>query len=439
MTGKRFSRVETIMDSVAATDGLGGATSTGISVAGFDMVAVQLYGGGSTYAATVTFQGTINGDQWVNLLGMSPTDGSLATAVADDSGIHIFNVAGLSGFRVYLSARTDGNVTAYARRSVGGGGLSVADVEISTEISAVLAELPAVATISDSMVAVDVSKIGALGLGVDDSSKWGPFKTERYDTDGLAPIDSDNAETLAAIAMAYGWDSDGWDRLNKVAFAAGDSLGLLDGLMTGAMMLGLDDSGTVTQAKSIRVDSDGYYPADADNAEHIAVASLQYALGADGSFDRMGLDDAGRLKVMPDWNSTLQGSTTADNEVTFAVPTNKDWHVMWIWLEYTSGATAGTRQVQVDVRDSGDDVIMSLIPGVTQTASLTYRYLFAPGMADLTAARDTDYIMTPMPPSIIIPEFCDIRIHDKADIQTDTQEDSVVIQMMVMDRGRVDT
>lgn len=365
---KLFSRVEEILSSAAAT-----GASTTIEVAGFATVGVALHGGGSTYAATVAFQGTVDGSNWVNLLAMCPADGSLAASVVNSTNTYIISVAGLSGFRLNVTAYTDGKVTGMARRTVGGGGLSVADVEISSELT--ISELPTAAAAADGFTNPTHSNIGA---------------------------------------FLYAFNGTTWDRM--VGSTDG---GLKVSLAGDTAIQALDD---VTNPATMT-----------------PVVTFLMGYNDSGTWDRLSVDDAKRLRVMEDWNSTLQGSTTADNEVTFAVPADKDWHIMWIWLEYTSGATAGTRQIQVDVRDSGDDIIMSMIPGVTQAESLTYRYLFAPGMADLTAVRDTDYIMSPMPPSIIIPELFDIRIYDMADIQTDTQEDSVVIQMMVMDRGRVDT
>lgn len=578
---KLFSRVEEILSSAGA-DG----NSTTVDVFGFNTVGVALSGGGSTYAAVVTFQGTVDGANWINLLAMNPADGSLQASVTNDSGTYVIGVAGLSGFRLNVSSYSAGNVTGVARRSVAGGGLSFADVEISTELT--ISELPAVATITDSFAVVDVSQIAAVVMGEDDSGTWNPFKTfrgdsddltfadsdsaetlaalalnlfwnstgagydrfksidlaadgqtlvlgpnvgaiglgfddsgqlsrfktERYDTDGLAALSSDVAETLAAVAMSYFWNSTGggWDRLASIDDFSAEGMALGAFPRITAALMGVDDSGTLSRFKTGRADSD-WYPADSDNAETLAAIALQYfynstsakyeqiptwplqddtpitgvrvpwgasallarddsgdyqrmrsyrsdsdgyapgsdasenllanallwALADDGGWDRLKADDAGRLKVMEDWNSTLQvDETTGDHNKSFAVPADKDWHVMWAWVEWTSNATVGNRQVVMEISDSGSDVIMEIVPGVTQAASLTYKYLFAPGMADLTAVRDTDYIMTPIPPTIILPELFNVRFYDRGDISSAAGED-IQIQMMVMDRGRVDT
>ena len=320
MAGKRHSiSVFELMSSQAATGASTGvssdATNNGVlSVVGYDQVAIQLGGGGSTYAATVNFQVTVDGATWLDKFAMSATDNALNDSVANDSGIHIVPVTGMSGFRLNLSAYTDGSITGFARATVGGGNLSFADIELSTAL-----------------------------------------------------VTSDLADSDVRVFVETAADSS-----------------LLQGIMA---------------------------------------------------------DTANRLHITETWNSTLQiEETTAVQDKTFSVPAGEDWHVMWIWVEYLSDANAGTRQIRVDVRDSADDVIMSFVPGATQIESLQRYYLFAPGNADLTAFRDTDYLSTPIPPTLILPELFDIRIYDQAVVTGgDTAGEDAIVQMMVMNRQRVST
>ena len=94
------------------------------------------------------------------------------------------------------------------------------------------------------------------------------------------------------------------------------------------------------------------------------------------------------------------------------MPAGYEYQMLFVYVEYTSTATVGARQLELQIRDAGDTVIGQVRPGVTQAASLTYYYMFAPSLADLTAARDTDFIMTPFPPTVFLPERYNIRVYD---------------------------
>jgi len=130
------------------------------------------------------------------------------------------------------------------------------------------------------------------------------------------------------------------------------------------------------------------------------------------------------------WDLQLQAEETADDsDKLFTVPAGRIWQVMWIWIELTSTATVGDRQIEVLIRDSADDTVMQLQAGVTQAASLTYNYLFAPGMPDLGALRDSTYLTTPLPPTLILPAAYDIRIYDNNAVAA--AADDMIIQMMI--------
>jgi hypothetical protein len=126
-----------------------------------------------------------------------------------------------------------------------------------------------------------------------------------------------------------------------------------------------------------------------------------------------------------------EGANDSDKEI--AVPAGYEYQVLWIWVEYTSDANAGNRQLEVDFRDAADDVIGQIRPGVTQAASLTRYYMFAPALADLGAFRDTDYLMTPLPPTMFLPAGYDIRIWDNNAVSA--AGDDMIIQMQVARRA----
>lgn len=145
------------------------------------------------------------------------------------------------------------------------------------------------------------------------------------------------------------------------------------------------------------------------------------------------VDHLGRVLLGETWVPTLRSDETADDsDKNFRVASDNWEQVLWIWVEYTSTATAGARQLCLELQDYAGDVIAQWRPGVTQAASLTYYYCFAPSNADLTAVRDTDYVMTPIPPTIILPAYYYVRIYDNNAV--DPAADDMIVQLMVARR-----
>ena len=170
----------------------------------------------------------------------------------------------------------------------------------------------------------------------------------------------------------------------------------------------------------------------ADRLMHNAEAPMGLAdhHGDESEYSHMVWLTGGTITI---WAPSLQSNETADDsDKEFTVTAGKEWHVMWVWVEFTSGSVAGTRQLELQLKDGSDDVIMQLQPGATQAASLTRNYLFAPGMADLVSFRDTSYLMTPIPPTLILPASYDIRVWDNNAIAA--AEDDMILQMMVLER-----
>lgn len=90
-----------------------GATGNGTAfdVAGLALVTVQVTG---TFVGTVTFEGTIDGSNWIAILARSVVDGATATT-ATAPGIYQLPVAGLEQVRARVSAYTSGSITAIGR------------------------------------------------------------------------------------------------------------------------------------------------------------------------------------------------------------------------------------------------------------------------------------------------------------------------------------
>jgi len=149
----------------------------------------------------------------------------------------------------------------------------------------------------------------------------------------------------------------------------------------------------------------------------------------DGDVGAVALDADARVMVNLGWTPSLQSDEAAnDSDKTFTVPASTEWRVKSLWVEYTSDANAGNRQLAVEIQDGAADVIAQVRTGIIQAESLTRYYLFAPNVTELAAFRDTDYLSTIMP-EWILPAGYVVRVWDKAAIAAAT--DDVVIQLMV--------
>lgn len=140
-------------------------------------------------------------------------------------------------------------------------------------------------------------------------------------------------------------------------------------------------------------------------------------------------------EIIDAWHPELQADEAAgDSDKTFTVPANEEWDILSIWVEYTSDANAGNRQLVVEIQDDGNDVIGQARAGTTQAASLTYYYQFAPDAEDLTALRDTDYLSTRIP-RWILPASYIIRVYDNNAVSV--AGDDMIIQMVVKVRENI--
>ena len=130
-----------------------------------------------------------------------------------------------------------------------------------------------------------------------------------------------------------------------------------------------------------------------------------------------------------EWTVALEADETLnDSDKTITVTAGQLWQILNIRLEFTTTATVGDRQIVIQWRDDSDDVVGEVKAGVVQAASDTYYYEFAPALADLLAVRDSDWLMTPLPPTLFLPAGYDLRIWDNNAV--DAAADDLIIQMM---------
>ena len=138
--------------------------------------------------------------------------------------------------------------------------------------------------------------------------------------------------------------------------------------------------------------------------------------------DSIRIDDTWEILLVSD-------ETLNDSDKTLTVPATYEYQILWIWIELATTATVGDRQIEIRLLDDAADTIGQFRAGVVQAASLTRYYMFAASLADLLGFRDTDYLMSPIPPTLFVSAGQAIRIWDNNAV--DAAADDMIIQMQV--------
>ena len=135
------------------------------------------------------------------------------------------------------------------------------------------------------------------------------------------------------------------------------------------------------------------------------------------------------------WLVTNVSSLTVDssNKVMLTVPAGQEYQILAIRVNFTTTATAGDRRLAVRVEHPAATITATWArAGVTQAASLTYEYLFAPGVADLTAVRVTGaaspYVSTPIPVTSILYAGDVLRVLDNQAVAAAADDMLVYVQ-----------
>lgn len=151
-----------------------------------------------------------------------------------------------------------------------------------------------------------------------------------------------------------------------------------------------------------------------------------------GSMYWLLVDADGRL-IVADAADTVHESdvTLNDSDKTFTVTAGEEWEILSIWVEFTSTATAGARQIVVELQDASSDVIAQLRAEATVAQSQTRYILWAQGAPHDTAFISTDYMSHALP-KIFLPAGYKIRVYDSAAI--DAAADDMIVHMMVRER-----
>jgi|GEM_PF-6316133 len=157
----------------------------------------------------------------------------------------------------------------------------------------------------------------------------------------------------------------------------------------------------------------------------------------DGQYTVLQSRSDGSLKVSESYLTVALDSSSSSytsvngSEKYFTVPTGKEWQTITVYATFTCSGTTGTRQIAVRFEDSSGGYLGRIPAGAIQSSSTRY-YTFAVGLPDLTSFRDTDKLLTPIPPQILKAGSV-IRILDSAVIST--SGDSLVPKITVAERS----
>ncbi len=127
-----------------------------------------------------------------------------------------------------------------------------------------------------------------------------------------------------------------------------------------------------------------------------------------------------------DFAQVTENLTADDSDKIIAVPADEHWDVLGIFITLTSTATAGNRQLELQIRDTAGAIIFRTEFSEVQAASLTKRYAAAPNLAaevPITAEQILEQI-----PRFILPSAYDIRVFDSAAI--DAAADDMLVRVI---------
>lgn len=141
-----------------------------------------------------------------------------------------------------------------------------------------------------------------------------------------------------------------------------------------------------------------------------AAAPVWIVRGEDGE----PVDATSPLPIGDGWELvTASDVTNNDSDKAFAVPADYWWQILTIRVFYTADGNAGDRQIAVQLLDNAGVVLDEVVAGTTQASGEARYYEFGPSLADLTDFRDTDWLMTPIPPTMILEPLHHLRVLDR--------------------------
>lgn len=116
-----------------------------------------------------------------------------------------------------------------------------------------------------------------------------------------------------------------------------------------------------------------------------------------------------------------------DSDKTITVPSGKQWKILSIYVTLATTATVGDRNIRIDFRDAGNDLILEIQPVAVQAANLSFRYVYFPAIARVGV--NSNIIQYIPIPNLILPGGFDLRVFDSAVV--DAAADDMTIRMIV--------
>ena len=172
----------------------------------------------------------------------------------------------------------------------------------------------------------------------------------------------------------------------------------------------------------------------AGDGEKINIASLTSETATDDFV--LTADGSGSASWQPadSWRVTLvEDISLNDSDKIFTVPANREWQILWIWVEYTCTITYGARQLEIQLQTSSGNIMGQWQAATPQDQSLMYKYLFGIASQDMTSPRDFYYITTPLPAGTFLSAGQKIRIWDNK--AKDPTADDMIIRMQYAQRS----
>ena len=129
------------------------------------------------------------------------------------------------------------------------------------------------------------------------------------------------------------------------------------------------------------------------------------------------------------WGVYEDAGSTALNGAKVLVPANRIFHILSVWISLTTSDSAGNRVAHLGVYDSGDSLIMELMPAApVRAASGVQRFMFGSGMQmPSTEVIDTDYFMAPLPSPFLLGAGHYLRVIDASSIDNDSDVWKMVV------------
>ena len=163
------------------------------------------------------------------------------------------------------------------------------------------------------------------------------------------------------------------------------------------------------------------------------IALLPASLGQKTMANSLAVTLASDQDIRESWRiSTLSFTTTDDSDTIFTVPADTEYQILSVYISLTTTSTAGNRQMAVQALDGSDNILIGARARVTQAASLTRVYNFAPGLPNDGGFYDTDYLAVSLPP-IFLAAGQKLRVWDKAAIAA--AADDMVVRVQIASRS----